>query len=332
MVNVALITRNGANSADQSGQTVVSPVRDSLPGSGNSILISMRIFATISLADFLALSVAFGAAPAHAQSLDGDTTNNGPSLGQSLVQPTSPDADTGALAAPKQEYQRITLSTVPAPMVVELFTSEGCSSCPPADAFLGELADRQYVLPLSFHVDYWDYIGWKDRFADPLFTKRQHAYAEAQGSSMVYTPQMIVAGAIDVVGSDRKAVEKALKVAYTRNAMYTIHVMRENDGRIVAQFPEAPIGVPATVWLVTYQKSAQSHVKAGENAGHDLMTYNVVRSLQKVGMWSGAATEIELNLDAEARANSPDACALIANQAEHGPIVAAAAFNFSKAW
>jgi hypothetical protein len=274
----------------------------------------------------------FGATAAHAQSAAGDEGSNGPSVGQSLVQPSSPDAGTGALAAPKQEYQPITLSTVPAPMVVELFTSEGCSSCPPADAFLGELAQRQYVLPLSFHVDYWDYIGWKDKFADPIFTRRQYAYAEAQGSSMVYTPQMIVAGAIDVVGSDRKAVEQALKTAYTRNAMYRIHVVREEDGRVVAEFPDAPIGVPATVWLVTYRKSEQSHVKAGENAGRNLMTFNVVRSLQKVGMWTGKATEIELKLDQAARANSPDACALIANQAEHGPIVAAAAFNFDKAW
>jgi hypothetical protein len=290
----------------------------------------MRIFATISLAAVLALG--FGAAAAYAQNAAGDEGGNGPSLGQSLVQPSSPDAGTGALAAPKQEYQPITLSTVPAPMVVELFTSEGCSSCPPADALLGELAQRQYVLPLSFHVDYWDYIGWKDKFADPIYTRRQYAYAEAQGSSMVYTPQMIVAGAIDVVGSDRKAVEQALKTAYTRNAMYRIHVMREEDGRVVAEFPDAPIGVPATVWLVTYRKSEQSHVKAGENAGRNLMTFNVVRSLQKVGMWTGKATEIELKLDQAARANSPDACALIANQAEHGPIVAAAAFNFDKAW
>jgi hypothetical protein len=292
----------------------------------------MRICTTLSLAAFLALSLALGAGSARAQSLDGDAGSTGPGLGQSLVQPSVPGVDSDTAAAPKQEYVPIILSSVPAPMVVELFTSEGCSSCPPADALLGELAQRQYVLPLSFHVDYWDYIGWKDRFADPLYTRRQHAYAEAQGSSMVYTPQMIVAGAIDVVGSDRKAVEKALKVAYTRNTMYRIHVMREDDGRVVVQFPDAQIGVPATVWLVTYQRSAESHVNAGENAGHDLMTYNVVRSLQKVGMWTGPATEIELKLDQQAKANSPDACAIIANQAEHGPIIAAAAFNFAKAW
>jgi len=292
----------------------------------------MRICTTLSAAAFLALSLAFGAASARAQSLDGDAGSTGPGLGQSLVQPSVPGVDSDAVAAPKQEYVPIILSSVPAPMVVELFTSEGCSSCPPADALLGELAQRQYVLPLSFHVDYWDYIGWKDRFADPLYTRRQHAYAEAQGSSMVYTPQMIVAGAIDVVGSDRKAVEKGLKVAYTRNTMYRIHVMREDDGRVVVQFPDAQIGVPATVWLVTYQRSAESHVNAGENAGHDLMTYNVVRSLQKVGMWTGPATEIELKLDQQAKANSPDACAIIANQAEHGPIIAAASFNFTRAW
>ena len=296
----------------------------------------MKTWRTVSLAAFLALSLALGAAPAHAQSLDGGEQGGGSGLVLPMVEPPSPDAGDNATAPtappPNEGYVPIILSTVPAPMVVELFTSEGCSSCPPADALLGELTQRQYVLPLSFHVDYWDYIGWKDRFADPLYTRRQYAYAEAQGSSMVYTPQMIIAGAIDVVGSDRKAVEKALKKAYTRNTMYRIHVMREQDGKVVAQFPEAPIGVPATIWLVTYQKSAESHVKAGENAGRSLMTYNVVRSLQKVGMWSGAATEIELKLDPAAKASSPDACAIIANQAEHGPIIAAAAFNFTKAW
>ena len=298
----------------------------------------MKICTTFPIAAVLAWSLLFGAAPAGAQALDG-TEGNAPRFGQSLVESTSPGEGTPSLGNPdvgaeasKQEYAPIILTTVPAPMVVELFTSEGCSSCPPADAYVEELAQRQYVLPLSFHVDYWDYIGWKDRFADPLFTARQRAYAEAQGSSMVYTPQMIVAGAIDVVGSDRKAVEKALKTAYTRNTMYRIQVGRDEKGRVVVQFPEAPIGVPATVWLVTYRKSEESHVKAGENSGRDLMTYNVVRSLQKVGMWYGPATEVELKLDPQAKANSPDACAIIANQAEHGPIIAAAAFNFTKAW
>ena len=221
--------------------------------------------------------------------------------------------------------------------LVELYTSEGCSSCPAADALAAELAadaarNRKPIYVLAFHVDYWDYIGWKDRFGDAAFTRRQQSYAEAQGNSMVYTPQMIVAGAIDVVGSDRAEVDKALKKAYTRNAMYRVQVLREDDGKVVAHFPEAPIGVPATIWLVTYQKSAESHVKAGENAGRSLKTYNVVRSLQKVGIWTGAATEIELKLDAAARANNPDACAIIANQAEHGPIVAAAGFQFDNAW
>jgi hypothetical protein len=301
----------------------------------------MKIRVTIFPAILLALSLMLGPASARAQGLDVDLDgtggSNGPRFGQSLVEPNAPDAspsaiDPGAPDAPEHKYTPIILTTVPAPMVVELFTSEGCSSCPPADALLGELKERQYVLPLSFHVDYWDYIGWRDRFADPLFTQRQRAYAEAQGASMVYTPQMIIAGAIDVVGSDRKAVEKALKKAYTRNTMYRIQVMREQDGRVVVEFPEAPIGVPATIWLVTYQKSAKSQVKAGENAGRNLITYNVVRSLQKVGMWYGPATEIELKLGAAEKANSPDACAIIANQAEHGPIIAAAAFNFTNAW
>jgi hypothetical protein len=298
----------------------------------------MKICTTYSIAALMALSLLAGAAPVRAQALDG-TEDNAPRLAQSLVAPAAPDEGAPSLegpsvgaVAPKPEYAPIILTTVPAPMVVELFTSEGCSSCPPADELLGELTRRQFVLPLSFHVDYWDYIGWKDRFGNPLFTQRQRAYAEAQGSSMVYTPQMIVAGAIDVVGSDRKAVEKALDTAYTRNTMYRLQIGHDPKGRVIAQFPEAPIGVPATVWLVTYQKSAESKVKSGENSGRDLMTYNVVRSLQKVGMWYGPATEIELKLDPQAKANSPDACAVIANQAEHGPIIAAAAFNFTKAW
>lgn len=289
-----------------------------------------KFLSRLRLVALAAIALGALAAPAAAQSLIGQSEEATPNL----VQPFAPVAPDGMAQpqAPEHTYAAVKLTTMPAPIVVELFTSEGCSSCPPADALLGELRQRQYVLPLSYHVDYWDYIGWKDRFGDPVFTRRQYAYAEAQGSSMVYTPQMIIAGAIDVVGSDRAEVDKALKKAYTRNAMYRIQVLREQDGTVVARFPEAPIGVPATIWLVTYQKMAESHVKAGENAGQSLKTYNVVRSLQKIGMWTGAATEIELDLDPAAKASKPDACAIIANQAEHGPIVAAAGFKFENAW
>ena len=224
------------------------------------------------------------------------------------------------------------LSTVPAPTVAELFTSEGCSTCPSADELLGELKERQFVLPLSYHVDYWDYIGWKDRFAKPEFTSRQRAYAEAQGNRMVYTPQMGVAGAIDAVGSDRKAVNRALKNAFTRNTMYSIKVLRQSDGTVIARFPEAAIGLPATIWLVTYVKRVESNVTRGENAGRTLVSHNVVRSIQRVGVWRGEALDLPIVLDKEAVEDEPDACALIANQADFGPVIAAAAFDYDRAW
>ncbi|HWA47919.1 MAG TPA: DUF1223 domain-containing protein, partial [Dongiaceae bacterium] len=167
-----------------------------------------KILSALRLLALAAIAAGALAAPAAAQSLVGQSEDGAPSL----VQPFSPILPEGpaAPAAPEHTYAAVKLTTMPAPIVVELFTSEGCSSCPPANELLGELRQRQYVLPLSFHVDYWDYIGWKDRFGDPGFTRRQYAYAEAQGNSMVYTPQMIIAGAIDVVGSDRAEVDKAL--------------------------------------------------------------------------------------------------------------------------
>jgi hypothetical protein len=228
--------------------------------------------------------------------------------------------------------RKIVLSSVPAPTVAELFTSEGCSSCPPADELLAELTERQFVLPLSYHVDYWDYIGWKDAYARPEFTRRQRAYAEVLGTRMVYTPQMIVAGAIDVVASDRKQVNKALKLAFTRNAMYRIEILQSDGGDVIARFPEAKIGVPATVWLVTYSKRVESDVTRGENAGRRLASYNVVKSIKRVGLWRGEALDLPISVDQEAGASEPDGCALIANQADYGPIVAAAAFDYHQAW
>ena len=102
------------------------------------------------------------------------------------------------------------------PVVVELFTSQGCSSCPPADAYLGKLADRHDILPLAFHVNYWDYIGWKDPFASNIVTERQYSYGHALGLNMVYTPQMVIGGTHDAVGSDENAVSRAIEMDASR--------------------------------------------------------------------------------------------------------------------
>ncbi|WP_374652203.1 DUF1223 domain-containing protein [Dongia sp.] len=226
----------------------------------------------------------------------------------------------------------VALETPPAPIVVELFTSEGCSSCPSANDYLRELARRRNLLPLSFHVDYWDYIGWKDRFADPAFADRQRAYAAARGKSMMYTPQMVVAGALEVVGSDRKAVEGALKKADRRHAMYSLSLGKDAQGGIHLQLPQATLSVPASLWLVTYVYEGATDIQAGENRGRHMITTNVVRSLRKVGQWNGAPEDWVISLTREEIAGKPDACAIIANEAEFGPVVAAAAWDFKDLW
>ena len=129
------------------------------------------------------------------------------------------------------------------PVVVELFTSQGCSSCPPADALLGELSRRDDVITLGYHVDYWDYIGWPAPFADPLFTSRQRLYASALGNRTIYTPQMVLDGTLDQVGSRRFEVEAAIDRLLTANPADRISVpitlSRLSDGSIGAALPTA---------------------------------------------------------------------------------------------
>lgn len=226
----------------------------------------------------------------------------------------------------------LALETPANPIVVELFTSEGCGTCLAANDFLHELAERRELLPLSFHVDYWDYLGWQDRFAVPAFADRQRAYAAARGKSMMYTPQMVVAGAIESLGTDRKAVEKALKAAERRHEMFAIGLAKDEAGAIHLRLPAAQLSVPASLWFVTYTYEEASDIKAGENRGKRMVTTNVVRSLRKLGMWSGAAEDRIIALNSDEIARKPDACAIIANEAEFGPVVAAAAWDFKDLW
>jgi len=246
-----------------------------------------------------------------------------------LNQPAAPVA----VAAPAPQRELVRPETESRPVVVELFTSQGCSSCPPADSYLGQLARRKDVLPLSYHVDYWDYIGWKDQFADPAYVGRQRAYAMTLGQHMVYTPQVVVAGAIDAQGADRALIEQKIREAKARQRMYPLEVARDpQTGQVLLLLPEAPLPVPATIWLVTYQYKDQAEIGRGENSGRTLESFNTVRSLQKVAVWNGHAATIPLQLDDKAKAARPSACAIVANLADYGPVVAAVAFDFGDAW
>ena len=205
------------------------------------------------------------------------------------------------------------------PIVVELYTSQGCNTCPPADALLGELAERSDVLPLSFHVDYWDYIGWKDPFALPVNTPRQRGYAKEFQSRFIYTPQMVVDGRIDAAGHRQRLVYGAIDRAAQDLSAVPVSIDR-NAGLVRIGEGEAPTE-GASVWLVVFDKKHSSDIARGENAGKTLSYFNVVRDFRKIGSWTGAPLEIPLDL-AAAAAN--DSCAVLLQSGENGPMLGAA--------
>src|SRR5579871_5924572 len=164
--------------------------------------------------------------------------------------------------------------------VVELFTSQGCSSCPPADKLLGELADRKDVLALSLPVDYWDYLGWKDTLASHDYSERQREYAQSRGDQEVYTPQAVVDGSEDLVGSDRAAIETALKQATDKGFPVPIDLSPSDDAMTV-KIGAAAGGVNrGTIWLVMYDRSVTVPIGRGENSGRTITYSNVVRKLR----------------------------------------------------
>jgi hypothetical protein len=212
-----------------------------------------------------------------------------------------------------------------APVVVELFTSEGCSSCPAADEFLADLARRPDVLPLAFHVDYWDYLGWTDRFASPDFTTRQRSYARALASPMVYTPQAVVDGAAHIVGSDRGGLEELIEAARTADPVAAIDLAWTAEGNLEVAIPAAPYDGTATVWFVRYDVEGVSDVTDGENAGRTLHHVNIVRELRAIGMWRGEAFSVVLPAEGvkPADGRSGYGCAIIVQPEGLGPILGA---------
>lgn len=197
------------------------------------------------------------------------------------------------------------------PAVVELYQSQGCSSCPPADAVLNALADRPDVIALSFAVTYWDQLGWKDTFADPAFTQRQWDYAHAAGRTFVATPQVVVNGRAVVTGNDKAQVEDAIR-----------RFARPTSGpAITSHGPTVGIGAGkgrAIVWLVRYDpRSIAVPIRAGENGGRTIAHRNIVRQLIRLGVWTGAPASFRLPA-----APSGLVSAVIAQQGVGGAIIA----------
>jgi hypothetical protein len=182
----------------------------------------------------------------------------------------------------------------PRPAVVELYTSEGCSSCPPAEAYIGELAQRRGVLALSFHVDYWDSLGWPDPYALTEAVSRQRGYAKVLGNASVYTPQVVIDGHGDFVGSDRKAIERTL--ASARVAVVPIE-LGASDGTVTIGLAQQDGVATSEVVLVAYQHQVLSKILRGENAGRTLSQFNVVRSFRTLGRWNGDARRFRVDID-----------------------------------
>lgn len=195
--------------------------------------------------------------------------------------------------------------------VVELFTSEGCASCTPADAYLEELAERSDVVALALHVDYWDYLGWRDTLAAPENTECQKAYAEVRGSRRIYTPQMVVNGSADVVGSDRRAVEAAIGAA---SLPVPVTVRRGKDTvEIAVGGQPLPGRRPTTIRLVLFSTETEVKITRGENADTTRTYYNAVRAIRPIGMWDGQPVKITLPGN-ELMANGVDGCAVIVQE------------------
>ncbi|MCF8477669.1 MAG: DUF1223 domain-containing protein [Pseudolabrys sp.] len=180
--------------------------------------------------------------------------------------------------------------------VVELFTSQGCSSCPPADRLMGELARDPSLIVMSLPVDYWDYLGWKDTLALHGHTTRQRAYSLVRGDRAVYTPQAVINGVVHVLGSDKAAIEHA--IAQTRKSAAPLNLavkMTVANGKVTVTVPAAE-GGSGEVWLCPLTANAPVKIGRGENRGRTLTYHNVARRWIKLGTWSGQAETFSLSL------------------------------------
>ncbi len=230
----------------------------------------------------------------------------------------------GLHAGASEPARAATEEGVAAPAVVELFTSQGCNSCPPADRMVGELAQRADVIALSLHVNYWDYIGWPDPYASAKHTERQQAYVRRLEGRYVYTPQIVVDGREQVSGTRAEEVADAIVRARRRGKPIVPRFESgAQAGSVDIVIPAARIDEPATVWLAFYDRKQVTRVPRGENAGKVLENYNVVREFRQLATYTGERLRISLDMDDE-RAEGRSGCAILVQRDVNGPILGAA--------
>ncbi len=216
----------------------------------------------------------------------------------------------------------------PCPVLLELYTSQGCNTCPPADVLLEQIEKRDDVIGIAFHVDYWDYLGWQDTLALQQNAPRQRAYAKAMGASYVYTPQMVVDGLGHFNGSDKRAIDRAIDDAKMMATVALTPTWQGRD-RLVVDLPESgsetvgpALARGASIWLAGIDDAREVPIARGENAGKTLRYTNIVRSLERLGEWDGMAARVPVDAGA-LRAAGRDRAVLIVQAPEMGRIIGA---------
>ncbi len=206
------------------------------------------------------------------------------------------------------------------PWSIELFTSQGCNSCPPADAFLGRLAKRPNIVALSFHVDYWDYIGWKDPFASRETTERQRGYARTLKQRYVYTPEMVIDGIGHDTGREPGPIEALLAKAQRLSPKRaTPELARTIGGPLTIKLAAFALErSPADVTLAIYDRRSNTPIASGENQGRALENFNVVRQLELVSRWDGSPASWTI---AAHRIQPAQGVAVLVQGADHGPMI-----------
>ena len=202
--------------------------------------------------------------------------------------------------------------------VLELFTSQGCSSCPPADRLVAQLANDPSLVALSVHIDYWDYLGWRDTLADPAHSARQRAYARARGDGQIYTPQIVVNGATDALGSDQNAVERAIVQTDRKAGVMSLPViLSTSDGALSINISSADkVQDPAEVWLCPLSKAVAVAIGRGENRGRTITYHNVVRNWLKLGSVNGAQSSWNVPIS-QIKSEGIDAAAVMVQEGTH---------------